>query len=504
LRRTLVRADSLDASRLQRALAALVDDQVVIDDLSRRVTAAELRTAIAVEHAWLADQGVSRCAIAADNGVPWIIADLALHLGGLVSIPLPPAFTRTQRDHALDDAGIDAILTDSAVVATHFPQLPAHHGVAPCSGLRLLRRRVMADRPALPRGTSKITYTSGSTGAPKGVCLSAESLETVAESLVEATGPLHLRRHLCLLPLATLLENVAGVLGPLLAGARCVVPPQSLTGIGAELDARRLLETLEQQAPESIILVPELLRLLVSAVDRGWSPPATLKFVAVGGAVVAPDLLRRAMERGIPAFEGYGLSECCSVVSLNTPDARRLGSVGRPLPHARARIDAHGEIHVLGQTMLGYVGEPACATDEWLATGDLGQIDDDGYLHVRGRRRNVFITSLGRNVSPEWVESEIAQQPGIAQVLVHGEGRPYVIALVVPGCPEVDAITIQRAIDAANLRLPAYAQVRRWLRVPPFLPRDGLATANGRLRRDVIEHRYLEQISSLYTDALAS
>jgi long-subunit acyl-CoA synthetase (AMP-forming) len=496
--------DSLDASRLQRALDALADDQVILDDLSRRVTAAELRTAIAVERAWLADQGVSRCGIAADNGVGWVVADLALHLGGLVSVPLPPAFTREQRDHALDDAGIDAILTDSVHVGTQFPQFPADHGVAPGSQLRLLRRFVGGRRPDLPHGTSKITYTSGSTGTPKGVCLSAGSLETVAESLVAATQRLHLRSHLCLLPLATLLENVAGVLAPLLAGARSVVPPRALTGIGADVDRSRLLETLRQQAPESIILVPELLRLLVAATDRGWLPPSTLKFVAVGGAVVAPDLLRRAIERGIPAFEGYGLSECCSVVTLNTAAAHQLGSVGRPLPHARVRIDTRGEIHVRGQTMLGYVGEPARATDAWLATGDLGQIDDHGHLHVLGRRRNVFITSFGRNVSPEWVEAEIAQQHGIAQVFVHGERRPYVVALVVPGSPDVDASTIQQAIDAGNTRLPSYAQVRRWLRVPPFLPDHGLATANGRLRREAIERRYLEQISGLYTDALAS
>jgi long-subunit acyl-CoA synthetase (AMP-forming) len=369
----------------------------------------------------------------------------------------------------------------------------------------LLQRPKDAARPSLPDGTSKITYTSGSTGAPRGVCLSALHLETVALSLVEATAPLALRAHLCLLPLATLLENVAGVLAPLLAGARCVVPPSALTGIGSPgVDVPQLLAALTQQSPDSVILVPELLRVLVDAATRGWSPPTSLRFVAVGGAVVAPALLARAIECGLPVHEGYGLSECCSVVCLNTPAARRIGSVGRVLPHARVRIDTHGEIHVRGPTMLGYVGDAARPVGASLATGDLGQVDADGFLYVLGRRRNVFITSFGRNVSPEWVEAEIAQQPGIAQVMVHGEGRPHVVALIVPTRPDLDASTINQAVVAANSRLPSYAQVRQWLRVSPFLASEGLATANGRLRRDAIERRYRDTISSLYVDALAS
>ncbi len=123
------------------------------------------------------------------------------------------------------------------------------------------------------------------------------------------------------------------------------------------------------------------------------------------------------------------------------------------------------------------------AGEEW-ATGDLGEIDADGYVYVRGRLRNIFITSLGRNVSPEWVERELAQQPGIRSVMVHGEARPYAVALVVPSDATVTDADIERRDrrgepTAARLRARA-----RWVRAPePFTFQNGLLTANGRLRR---------------------
>ena len=333
------------------------------------------------------------------------------------------------------------------------------------------------------------------------MCLSALHLETVAQSLVDATAPLALRKHLCLLPLATLLENVAGVLAPLLAGARCVVPPSALTGIGSSgLDVPQLLATLTQQSPDSIILVPELLRLLVDATARGWSPPASLRFVAVGGAVVAPALWR-APSTAVSRFTKATVSVSAALSCVSTCPAR-AGWQRRLCAAACTRAGRHARRDPCARADdARVVGDAARPVGASLATGDLGQIDADGFLYVLGRRRNVFITSFGRNVSPEWVEAEIAEQPGIAQVVVHGEGRPYVVALIVPTRVDLDASTINQAVNAANSRLPSYARVHQWLRVPLFQASEGLATANGRLRREAIEQRYRETISSLYVDA---
>jgi len=216
---------------------------------------------------------------------------------------------------------------------------------------------------------------------------------------------------------------------------------------------------------------------------------------------VSIELLARAAAVGLPVFEGYGLSECASVVCLNTPEAQRRGSVGRPLPHARVRVADDGQILVSGVTMLGYLGEPPRRPGEEWATGDLGEIDADGYVYVRGRVRNVFITSLGRNVAPEWVEREIAQQAGVRHVMVHGEARPYAVAIVSPASDDIDDATLARGIAAANAALPEYAQVRRWLRATePFSFDNGLLTSNGRLRRAAIRARYERQIDALYRD----
>jgi len=254
-------------------------------------------------------------------------------------------------------------------------------------------------------------------------------------------------------------------------------------------------------SPDSLILVPEFLRMLVTATNSGWTAPPSLRFIAVGGAPVAPDLLARATAVGLPVYEGYGLSECVSVVCLNTPEARRAGTVGRPLPHVQMRVDERGELHVRGATMLGYLGEAPTVPGAEVATGDLGTLDANGYVRVHGRLRNVYITSFGRNVSPEWVEREIAAEPGIGQVIVHGEARPYPVALIVPEGPTADASVIDHSVATANMRLPEYARVRRWARVPAkFAAQDGLATANGRLQRDAIVGRYGWLLDSMYRD----
>lgn len=460
---------------------------------------------VANEQTRLLQQGTSdtRYALIADNGIPWVITDLALAEIGRLNVPVPGYFSQAQTQHVLRDAGIDVVLTDDPARMSREQPNWRCTDRSNISGLYVFEQAVCnQDRPTLPPSTTKITYTSGSTGEPKGVCLDTLSLQTVAKSLADVVRPLDASRHLCLLPLATLLDNLATTLVAPLLQAESLVPSLKETGIRyGGVDVPALLACISRYEPHSLVLVPELLRILLAAIGQGWSAPTSLRFIAVGGASVSPQLLEQAESAGLPVFEGYGLSECASVVSLNRPGQKKFGTAGKPLPHARVRIDAQGEIHVSGATMLGYLGAPS--NDKEIATGDLGYFDDEGYLHISGRVKNILITSLGRNISPEWIERELLACPEIAQAVVMGEGRAFLSALLQPSHAGVTSAAITAAVTRVNRRLPDYARIGAW-RQPdtPFSMANGLLTSNGRPRRALISERYSALIADIYVEPI--
>jgi long-chain acyl-CoA synthetase len=444
-------------------------------------------------------QGLTRIASRLDNGPEWLALDLAIRLLGGVHVPLPTFFSPAQVNHALASSGAQA------VVAARTDAMPvgADAAEAIALGEQLRAWRLKSDAPDLPTGTACITYTSGTTGQAKGVCLDAPTLLTVARSLADATGPLSPRRHLCLMPLSTLLENVSGLYAALLSDAQIAVPPLVQVGYtGASgLHVPTLLACLHRYQPESAILLPQLLLALVSAAEQGHALPSSLRFLAVGGGRVGPRLLARAAALGLPVYEGYGLTECASVVCLNRSGALRPGSVGRALPHAGVTV-VDGELFVSGARCLGYLGADGPPPGP-IATGDLGHIDDEGFVHVTGRSKNVFITAFGRNVSHEWVESELLQHPAFAQAVVWGEARPHNVAVVWPRRIDAGADELRSALDEVNAGLPDYARVSDVvLADAPFSAADGLLTTNGRPRRDAILHRYADAIARRYTPSL--
>lgn len=484
------------------ALSAVDGALPAIDDGTLRLSYADLLRSVAAERRWLQSMRVRRCALLAENSARWILSDLALLACEAVNVPLPPSFTREQIAHVLDDADVEWVLTDRAERFMREQPMFSYVSTSHRTGLALLRRETSRrDAAAWASDISKVTYTSGSTGAPKGVCLQQITIQSVTDSLVAATAGFGVQTHLCLLPLATLLENIAGVYVPLMMGAKVMARPCHTLGVSyAGLNVPLLLQGIDAAAPESMILVPELLRVLVYAVRGGWRSPASLKFIAVGGGAVAPALLQEARRAGLPVYQGYGLSECASVVCLNTPKHHKPDSVGRPLPHARVRIDDNGEICVSGATLAGYLGDSQRQEGE-VRTGDLGEIDPDGFVYVRGRLKNMFITGMGRNVTPEWVESELICESAISQAMVSGEARPHPVALIVASSNATqEAIT--QAIGRANARLPDYARIRGWAFFPeaPTLA-NGLLTANGRLRRAEIAAKYHQLFESIYDQA---
>jgi len=416
--------------------------------------------------------------LALDNGPAWVIADLALAALGRPCLPLPPFFTDAQGRHAVEDCGAAYILSGS----TSGPRI---------GGQSILAKPTGAPARSLPSGVAKITYTSGSTASPKGVCLSQAQQDAVATSIISVVGDEYAGVHLPVLPLGVLLENVAGLYATLLAGGTYHAAGLAEVGMGRPFqpDFAAFAAKVAETRATSLILTPELLRGLIAAKTAMGLNLADLRLVAVGGAKVSPSLLQTAWSAGLPVYEGYGLTECASVVALNTPGASRQGSVGRPLPHIELEVSHDGEVVVGPGTYLGYVGQPA--PEGPLATGDLGALDALGFLSITGRRRNVIITAFGRNVSPEWVESELAAQPQIGQALVYGEGERHLSALIVPVRPDIPAETLEDAVTRANAALPEYAQIGAWRAIPPFSPERGHLTANGRPRRQAILSTYI-------------
>lgn len=218
----------------------------------------------------------------------------------------------------------------------------------------------------------------------------------------------------------------------------------------------------------------------------------SLRFIAVGGGKVATDLVAKSHQLGLPVYEGYGLSECGSVVALNTQGSMLPGSVGKPLSHCQISIAQDGEILISGSTMLGYLGEPAPALAQ--ATGDLGYFDNQGFLHITGRKKNVQITAFGRNFSPEWVEAEAQVFPAISRIVIFGDGLSANVALIQPTPGYENSLADQ--ISQLNSRLPDYAQVHHYL-LAQLSVENGLLTNNGRPKRQQILSEYHTRIHQL-------
>lgn len=432
--------------------------------------------------------------VLADNSPAWIIADLACQDAGRVHLPLPAFFHGEQLRNALEQAGADTVLTDQP---ERIGALDLGFAITGrWQGLTWMRRVV--EPVELPPGTAKISFTSGSTGAPKGVCLSRDGLLDTARAVQERLADLPLERHLAVLPLALLLENVAGVYAPLLRGMPVYLPPLAELGwAGMQgFDPAALDRKVKETGAGSVILVPELLKAWATYLGFTRSQPsATLQFVAVGGARVAPELLAGARALGIPAYQGYGLTEGGSVLAINRPGDDADG-VGRPLGHARLSIE-NGELTVRTRAFLGYTGQ-AATTDDAFPTGDLASFDANGHLHLQGRRKNLLITSFGRNVSPEWVEAALLAQPQIIQAVVTGDGQPALSAIVVP-LPGIPDGALGEAIARANANLPDYAQIAHFIASPAFTPGNGLATGNGRPRRQAIIDHHRAALAALHS-----
>ena len=468
--------------------------QIVLRDGDNNFTCTEVVHKVQQLARIIRRAGYRRVGLHADNSAAWLFADLACQEAGVVCVPIPLFFTAAQRKATLDICGIDALFTATPALFAEdftldekFTELPL--ALMLCSA---------PSRPELPADTSKISFTSGATGSPKGVCLSAAQQLAQARALANAIQ-LQTPVHLCVLPLSNLMENIAGVYATLQAGGTVIMRALSELGFsGSRLtDREKFLHALAEVQPDTLMLTPQLLQVLVQAVNQGWQSPR-LKFIAVAGGIVSAALITEARAHELPVYEGYSLAEGASLVSLNTPRTDQAGSCGLPLQHVHIEID-YFEITISGSSMLGYAGDPVSWNQGRIYTGDLGYMDDWGFLHLTGRRNNLLLSSQRQLISPESVESELLSSPVLAEAMVLGNSRPYCVALLAPSNPHSSDRAIDAVVAATNVRLPDHAQVKQWLRLDkPFSEDAELMLENGQLCRERIALKYQEQIAALY------
>lgn len=439
---------------------------------------------------WLNNNKIHSVALYCGNQAEWIFVDLACQKSNVVFTPVPPFFSGLQIDDLISTVRPDVVISNKELSFYEKEQTP--FSALSAYFLKLDKH------PKLPKGTSKVTFTSGTTGQPKGVCLSTDNQMNVARSIVEAVD-IKSPTHLCLLSLSTLLENVAGIYAPLMAGGTVwLLDSEELGFDGAELsNMDNFLRAISRVKPQSLILVPELLQVLIIGLDNGWSAPKELEFIAVGGSRVSDRLILKAREVGLPVYQGYGLSECGSVVSINKRSNNIIHSCGQVLSHVSTSI-VEGELIVEGNVFLGYINDEKSWYPKKVHTGDIAKLVNDS-IEINGRKKNIIINSYGRNMSPEWIESEIMSSGMFQQAVVVGDGKPFCIAILVPLNRNISERDIDQIMAEVNKVLPGYAQVKYQVNLKsPMNFEDGLFTTNGRPKRHAIENHFQKEISNIY------
>jgi long-chain acyl-CoA synthetase len=440
--------------------------------------------------------------------------------------------------------------------------------------VRAFQRAAPVVRPE-PDDLCQLIYTSGTMGRAKGVCLSHRNIASNLSGLHQIFPVVQEDRSLAFLPWAHAFGQVVELYGLFSVGASLALSPSE----------DEVVKSLEEVAPSLLFSVPRLFNRLHDAVQervrnegsiarrlfedgldnararrrvrsQGRARAAVelkakfydrlvfqriraqlggrVRYAVCGGAPLAPEVAEFVDSVGITLYEGYGLTEAAPIVSANWPGGRRLGSVGKPLPQVKVVIDhsvgpnsRDGEIVVYGpNVMRGYHNLPeesaqALTSDGGLRTGDLGYVDKDGFLFVTGRLKEQYRLDSGRYVVPSPLEHELGASDLIQQVMLHGDGRPYNVALIVPNLsalrrwadrehvyapdlaalldhPEVRA-QYGREIERYSEAFREYEKVRGFALLPAELSVEaGTLTPSLKIRRRAVAERYAELLDQLY------
>lgn len=488
-----------------------------------------------------------------ENRREWIVADLAILLARGVHVPLHATLSAAQVQSQIRDCQPQAIIVSNqdqadklAALRDEWPDKVALFTHDPCNtpfrpGPDLWQiskassevtiddvERVVAEAvvKTLPNNLATILYTSGTTGEPKGVMLSHANLVSNAAAMVEAFRHGGSDLRLSMLPWSHIYARTCDLYTWILSGSTLIVANRR----------EQILDDCAALRPTLINAVPYFYdRLHRRAAEQhkldesGWLRTllgGQVRFCCCGGAALPRHVAEWFAAQDVLLLEGYGLSETSPVITAATPTAPRIGTVGPALPGVELRIAADGEIQTRGpHVMLGYYQQPAATAevihDGWLSTGDLGQLDADGFLTITGRKKEIIVTTAGKNIAPTLIENLLAADPLIHQAVVFGDGRDYLVALIVPEPdplraeifarhialasreaalthPEVLSLYAERIKDRLAT-LSRHEQIGRFRLIGRALSqeRDEL-TPTLKLKRSVIAEHFAAEIAAMY------
>jgi long-chain acyl-CoA synthetase len=493
-----------------------------------------------------------RVALVSENRYEWIVCDLAFQISRAIHVPIHPTLTGPQIAWQLQHCGCRAAFLSSpgqvAKLAPLADELPggiewvcfdaseaALAGRA-IGGFRDLcesgsaaqgeQMEQIARREVAQQSLATILYTSGTTGEPKGVMLTQGNLASNACSTIGAFGFVANQVRVNFLPLSHIFARTCDLYCWLVEGSRLAlaesretvladchaVQPTCLNGVPYFYDKvyRGLCEHGVENQPGS------LKTALGGAIDK----------CCAGGAALPSHLYEYFHSQGVLLLEGYGLSESSPVITISTPTQHRRGSCGRAIPGVEVRIAGDGEILTRGpHVMGGYYQNPQATAevlrDGWLATGDLGRLDDDGFLYITGRKKEIIVTSGGKNIAPVYLEALLTEDPLIMQAMIVGDGRSHLGALIVPTAdalaselsrrhivvPQADALThsevltiYRQRIDQRLAVVSPHEQVRKFMLLArPFSIEAGELTPKLSLRRQQIAIAFATEIEAMYS-----
>lgn len=493
-----------------------------------------------------------------ENRFEWIVTDLAIMTARAVHVPLHSSLTPEQVAWQIRDSGARVVIVSTREQAekltaaelpsetlffSHEPVDDLKVGGAAVGSLRDVagqadtlnlhseeRIEQTAQNELTPDSLATILYTSGTTGEPKGVCLTHRNLISNALGTLAMFDQQEGDLRLNFLPLSHVFARTCDLYTWIASGAELALA-ESRETIIADGQATR---------PTHLSGVPyfydKVYRGLVNAgvadgpgVVQGLFG-GRMRLLASGGAALPNHLFDYFAGQELPICQGYGLTESSPVITVNPPNATRRGSAGRAIPDVEIRIADDGEILTRGpHVMQGYWNDERGtreAIDEagWLYTGDIGQLDDDGYLFITGRKKEIIVTAAGKNVAPVMIEALLTQDPLISQAIVIGDDRSYLTALIVPDAEKLKAEIARRGMAARShdeaLRhadviavyeetisrrlkgLSPHEQVRSMTLLPrEFTVETGELTPKLSLRRQVIAANFADEIEAMYSSS---